>query len=74
MTLMMPAAPEEKRRALTAEEIEDIVAAAGDRYQLVSVLFDGGCAVEEISRYSGIPAGEVRLVLNLNRSRDASGS
>ncbi len=77
MTQMMPAETaksEERRRTLTADEIEEIVAASDDRYKLVSILFDGGCAVEDISRYSGIPAGEVRLVLNLNRSRDVSGT
>lgn len=77
MTMVVPAEtvkPEERRRTLTAAEIEAIVAASDDRYKLVSVLFDSGCPVEEISRYSGIPAGEVRLVLNLNRGRDASGA
>lgn len=77
LTLMMPpetVKPEEKRRTLTAEEIEEIVASSDDRYKLVSTLFDGGCDVEDISRYSGIPAGEVRLVVNLNRSRDSSGA
>ncbi len=77
MTMIMPAVtadPREERRSLSVEEIEEIVAASDDRYRLVSVLSDGGCAVEEISRYSGIPAGEVRLVLNLNRSRYASGN
>ena len=75
MTLMMPPAaapPMEKRRSLTEREIEEIVAASDDRYKLVSLLSEGGCAVDEISRYSGIPAGEVRLVMNLNRSRDTS--
>jgi len=74
MTMVIPvepAKPEEMRRTLTAAEIEEIVASSGDRYKLVSVLSDGGCPIDEISRYSGIPAGEVRLVLNLNRSRDA---
>ncbi|HQJ69617.1 MAG TPA: hypothetical protein PK846_02850 [Spirochaetota bacterium] len=77
MTVMIPAEttdPVDKRRSLSAAEIEAIVAASDDRYRLVSVLFDSGCPVDEISRYSGIPAGEVRLVLNLNRSRDASGA
>ena len=76
MTMMIPAAvppmPEKKRPALSEDEIGEIVAASEDRYKLVSILSEGGCCVEEISRYSGIPAGEVRLVLNLNRSRGMS--
>jgi hypothetical protein len=52
------------------QEIADIVATANDRYSLVSVLFQRGCEIEEISMYSGIPAGEVRLVLNLNLNRE----
>jgi hypothetical protein len=63
----------ERRRSLTQEEIGEIVASTGDRLKLVSLLFEGGCVVEDISRYSGMPAGEVRLVLNLNRSRESTG-
>jgi hypothetical protein len=55
--------------ALTEEEIIEIVTSSPDRYSMVSVLSARGCAIEEISRYSGIPVGEVRLVLNLNCSR-----
>jgi hypothetical protein len=55
--------------SLTEEEIIEIVTSSPDRYSMVSVLNDRGCAIEEISRYSGIPIGEVRLVLNLNGSR-----
>ncbi len=54
---------------LTEEEIIEIVTSSPDRYSMVAVLNDRGCAIEEISRYSGIPIGEVRLVLNLNGSR-----
>jgi hypothetical protein len=43
-----------------------------DRYQLVTILFEKGCAIEDISKYSGIPVGEVRLVLNLNLNRETS--
>ncbi len=60
------AAPDESARPLSEREIEEIVAGSDDKYAMVSVLFEGGCGVEEISRYSGLPAGEVRLVLNLS--------
>jgi hypothetical protein len=55
--------------ALSDEEIQRLVSLAGDRYSLVSVLHSKGCSVEDISQHSGIPVGEVRLVLNLNNSR-----
>ncbi len=64
----------ERPRSLTEEEIGEIVASSDDRCKLVSLLFEGGCAVEDISRYSGMPAGEVRLILNLNRSRESAGT
>jgi hypothetical protein len=54
---------------LTEEEIIEIVTSSPDRYSMVAILNERGCAIEEISRYSGIPIGEVRLVLNLNGSR-----
>jgi len=38
---------------------------AGDKYALVSDLYARGYSVEDISRSSGIPQGEIRLVLNL---------
>lgn len=63
----------ERPRSLTEDEIGEIVASSDDRCKLVSLLFEGGCAVEDISRYSGMPAGEVRLILNLNRSRESAG-
>ncbi len=56
-------------RPLTEDEISEIVSSAEDKYSMVAVLFERGCGIDEISRYSGIPAGEVRLVLNLNSSR-----
>jgi hypothetical protein len=55
--------------AITEDEIREIIESSPDMYSVVSVLNERGCAVEEISRYSGIPIGEVRLVLNLNGSR-----
>jgi hypothetical protein len=58
------------KNPLTEAEIAELAALSDDRYQLVTILFEKGCAIEDISRYSGIPAGEVRLVLNLNINRE----
>lgn len=37
-----------------------------DKYSLISDLHGKGCPIDLISRCSGIPAGEIRLVLNLH--------
>ena len=63
------AIPEKTELPLTEDEISEIISSAEDKYSMVAVLFARGCGIDEISRYSGIPAGEVRLVLNLNSSR-----
>lgn len=60
------AASDGSARPLSEREIEEIVAGSDDKYAMVSVLFEGGCGIDDISRYSGLPAGEVRLVLNLS--------
>jgi len=41
-----------------------------DKYGLINELYDKGCSMELMSRCSGMPVGEIRLVLNLNRSID----
>ncbi|OHD66825.1 MAG: hypothetical protein A2176_12190 [Spirochaetes bacterium RBG_13_51_14] len=69
---VMPAPPQtpvEMEKPLTEEEITAIVSSSEDKYSMVSILHERGCAVDDISRYSGIPIGEVRLVLNLINSR-----
>lgn len=48
------------------DEILKVLSSTDDRYSAISILHDKGCPVEVISRYSGIPVGEVKLVLNLS--------
>lgn len=43
----------------------DLFRDAGDKYALVGDLYGKGYSIELISRCSGIPQGEIRLVLNL---------
>lgn len=50
---------------LEDEEIAGLFQEAGDKYALVGDLYGQGYPVEIISRASGIPMGEIRLVLNL---------
>jgi len=52
---------------LTDEEIGMICAEAKDKYSMISKLYQKGCSIEKISSCSGMPQGEVMLVLNLNR-------
>lgn len=47
------------------EDLAALFSAAGDKYALVSDLYARGYSIESISRSSGIPQGEIRLVLNL---------
>ncbi len=41
-----------------------------DKYALITELYSKGCTLDLLTRCSGVPAGEIRLVLNLNRSLD----
>lgn len=38
-----------------------------DKYTLIADLHGKGYSIEDLSRYSGLPSGEVRLVISLNR-------
>jgi len=46
--------------------IEELFQNADDKYLLIARLFNDGHSVEDISRYSGLPAGEIKLVISLN--------
>lgn len=66
----LAAVPEAPTRVLlNDDEIASIVSQADSRYTLITLLSERGCDADDISRYSGIPLGEVKLVLNLNNSR-----
>ena len=60
---------EEKREpestGINEEEIIRIVSSSRDRYSVISELHGKGCPADTIAKYSGIPAGEISLVLNL---------
>lgn len=49
------------------KELKSLFAETDDKYALVEDLYRKGYSIETLSRYSGIPAGEVKLVLNLTR-------
>ncbi len=57
--------PGEAELPLEDDAIAGLFQEAGDKYALVGDLYGQGYPVEIISRASGIPMGEIRLVLNL---------
>jgi hypothetical protein len=50
---------------ITDDDIKSIIESNSDKYTMISELYKKGCGIEDISRNSGIPIGEVTLVLNL---------
>ncbi len=57
---------EADRVFLDDEEILKMFSQSDDKFTVISRLFSMGCSIEKISQCSGMPAGEVKLVLNLN--------
>lgn len=53
---------------MSERELTGLFISSDDKYNLISDLFKEGYTVELLSRSSGIPVGEIRLVLNLNNS------
>ena len=51
---------------MNEKELSDLFRASEDKYSLISDLYVRGYTVDVISKCSGIPIGEVRLVLNLS--------
>jgi len=48
-------------------EVADILSSESDRFAAVAELDERGCSVEMIAKYCNMPAGEVRLILNLQK-------
>ena len=49
------------------DEIGFMFSTADDKYALIADLYKKGYSVDDIARHSGLPSGEVRLVISLNR-------
>lgn len=49
------------------EDLAMLFSSTPDKYALIADLHGRGYSVEDLSRYSGLPSGEVRLVISLNR-------
>jgi len=48
------------------DDIEEMFQTTNDKYLLIAQLFNKGHSVEELSKHSGLPAGEIKLVISLN--------
>ena len=53
---------------MSERELTGLFTSSEDKYNLISDLFNEGYTIELLSKSSGIPVGEIRLVLNLNNS------
>ena len=47
-------------------DMADLFHNAEDKYILIAKLYNEGHTVEDLSKYSGIPSGEIKLVISLN--------
>jgi hypothetical protein len=53
---------------LSEDELMDMFHGSGDKYGLAAELYRKGYPVDVLARCSSIPLGEIKLVLNLNKS------
>lgn len=58
----------ESNTNMSEKEISSLFIASDDKYYLIFELYNQGYTIDVISRCSGIPEGEVKLVLDLNNS------
>ncbi|HOK03052.1 MAG TPA: hypothetical protein PKX79_08355 [Spirochaetota bacterium] len=61
-----PVGLEDKIEESLEDNISELFAKTKDKYTLINDLYSKGYTVEELSRFSGLPSGEVRLVISLN--------
>jgi hypothetical protein len=57
-----------ENNSLSEDELEEMFSISDDKYFLISDLFNKGYTSDVISRCSGIPIGEIKLVLDLNNT------
>ena len=58
-----------KKDTMAEEDIVQLISENNDTYTVISLLHNKGLPADDISRYVGLPVGEIRLVLNLNDSK-----
>lgn len=47
-------------------DIEELFNNTDDKYLLIAKLFNDGHSIDELAKHSGLPAGEIKLVISLN--------
>jgi len=47
-------------------DIEELFQNTEDKYLLIAELFNNGHSIDDLAKHSGLPAGEIRLVISLN--------
>jgi hypothetical protein len=47
-------------------DIEELFQTTNDKYLLIARLFNDGHSIDELAKHSGLPAGEIKLVISLN--------
>jgi len=47
-------------------DIEELFQNTDDKYLLIAKLFNDGISIDDLARHSGLPAGEIKLVISLN--------
>ncbi len=58
---------DEAETGFADDELRNLFSGTDDRFALVARLFSEGCPMDRLSRFSGMPAGEIRLILNLHK-------
>lgn len=58
---------QEDQSAEVSENPAELFLSAENKYTLIAELHGRGYSVEDLAAYSGLPAGEVRLVISLNK-------
>jgi hypothetical protein len=58
---------EEAETGFADDELKNLFSGTDDRFALVARLFSEGCPMDRLSRFSGMPAGEIKLILNLHK-------
>jgi hypothetical protein len=57
----------ESQSTKVSENPAELFLTAENKYTLIAELHGRGYSVEDLASYSGLPAGEVRLVISLNK-------
>lgn len=66
----LPALESEEQNFLTEENFAEMFSSAEDKYALAYNLLKNGYSADDIIRFSGLPTGEINLIINLVQERE----